>query len=128
MNPISKNETMLYHKTTDRRAYSQAQEGVSANHEVILWNKEGEITETSIANIVVRTQGRLITPSVSCGLLPGTFRDFLLRGNIIQEGVITIDELQEADAIYLVNSLRGWRKGELATASDRKSFSPGIAV
>ncbi|KAI8053038.1 aminotransferase [Syncephalis plumigaleata] len=79
--PIDCSDTsFLCHKTTRREVYDEArqQHGVDPHNpdapfDVILWNTNGDITETTIANIAVEN------------LLPGTFRaDLLDRGEIIE--------------------------------------------
>jgi para-aminobenzoate synthetase/4-amino-4-deoxychorismate lyase len=122
--PVRSDSVLLYHKTTNRSCYIKAQQGCASHHEAILWNEQGEITETPIANIVVRKKGELVTPPVKCGLLPGTFRDFLLKQGSISEEVVTLEDLHQADSIYLINSLRGWRKGALAPSQSQ----PQVAV
>ncbi len=93
--------------------YDDAKKGITDADDVVLFNQNGEITETTIANIVIRKDQDLFTPPVSSGLLPGTFRAYLLEQGKIKERVITCGELQKADEIFLVNSLRKWRKAVL---------------
>ena len=78
--------------------------------DVLLWNKEGEVTESSVANIVILWNEKLITPSVKCGLLNGTYRSFLLEQNQITERTISLEEITKATEIYLINSVRKWQK------------------
>jgi para-aminobenzoate synthetase/4-amino-4-deoxychorismate lyase len=78
--------------------------------DVLLWNEDGEVTESTIANLVVEIDGELITPSLSSGLLPGTMRARLLRDGRIREGVVRRDDLPRCTALWLVNSVRGWRE------------------
>jgi para-aminobenzoate synthetase/4-amino-4-deoxychorismate lyase len=78
-----------------------------------LWNASGEITEASSANIIIKSEGGLLTPPVTSGLLPGTFRDQLLAEKKIREHVITIEDLWQSEAIYLINSVRKWREAKL---------------
>jgi para-aminobenzoate synthetase/4-amino-4-deoxychorismate lyase len=73
-----------------------------------LWNADGNITESSIGNVVVRLRGKLLTPTATCGLLAGTFRQKLLRDRVIEERPISLSELADAEAIFLINSVRGW--------------------
>ncbi|HOP41535.1 MAG TPA: aminotransferase class IV, partial [Geobacteraceae bacterium] len=61
-------------------------------------------------NIVVNKAGILLTPPVGCGLLSGTFRARLLESGEIEEGILTQSDLVEAEEIYLVNSVRKWRR------------------
>ncbi|MCK5228443.1 MAG: aminotransferase class IV, partial [Desulfobulbaceae bacterium] len=53
--------------------------------------------------------GRLFTPPVSCGLLGGVFRQYLLENHpdMIQEKVLTLKDIEDADAVYVGNSVRG---------------------
>ncbi len=102
-----------YHKTTVRDAYVDARNSGGDCDDVILWNSRREITESTIANVVVEVDGRKITPPVRCGLLAGTFRRHLLESGQVEEVEITIEELSRADRVYLVNSVRGWMEAEL---------------
>jgi para-aminobenzoate synthetase/4-amino-4-deoxychorismate lyase len=122
--PVDSDTLMLYHKTTCREIYNKAKDTFPAADDVILWNTRGEVTESTIANVVARIDGKLVTPPLSCGLLPGTMRAALLQQGKISERVISLDELREADEIFLINSLRGWMPAEfLANLSlSRKSY------
>lgn len=52
--------------------------------------------------------GLKITPPVSCGLLPGVFREELLARGDIVERIVTLQDLLHATNIWLINSLQGW--------------------
>ncbi|MCJ7545637.1 MAG: aminotransferase class IV, partial [Deltaproteobacteria bacterium] len=78
--------------------------------DVILWNEKGEATESCIANIVVELDGELYTPPIPCGLLPGTYRAYLLEQGKIGERVIKKEALARSPHIYLVNSVRKERE------------------
>jgi len=80
---------------------------------VVMFNQRGEITETTIANIVICQDGEWLTPSLDSGLLAGTFRRVLLEQGVISEQEITVAQLQAAEQIYLINSIRGWRWAQL---------------
>jgi para-aminobenzoate synthetase/4-amino-4-deoxychorismate lyase len=110
--PVSRNDVFLYHKTTNRAIYDRARKGGA--DDVCLWNEDGEITESTIANIVVELDGCRVTPPVDCGLLAGTFRGELLERGDITERVVLRDELRRADRIWLINSVQGWRPAALA--------------
>jgi para-aminobenzoate synthetase/4-amino-4-deoxychorismate lyase len=111
--PVDSSDVFLYHKTTNRAVYEAARAARPDVDDVLLWNARGEITESTIANVVVRLDGRLVTPPVSCGLLAGTLRDWLLARGRVVEGIITREDLARAEGIYLVNSVRGWMPVEL---------------
>ena len=112
--PVDSENAFLYHKTTYREVYGAAAKTMPpAAFSVLLWNENGELTEFAIGNVVVEKAGEFYTPPVSCGSLPGTFRQQLLDEGIIKEKVILKDELGEYDAIWFINSVRGWLRVEM---------------
>ncbi|MBK05784.1 MAG: aminodeoxychorismate synthase, component I [Deltaproteobacteria bacterium] len=111
--PLHSDETFLYHKTTQRDLYQQARHRHPKADDVLLYNERGEVTETTIANIAIAQDGQLWTPPVSSGLLPGTYRAYLLDKGTLQERVIRKDELCDGAEIYLMNGVRGLWKATL---------------
>jgi len=111
--PVDSGDVFLYHKTTNRSVYENMKVDFPDEDDVLLFNERGEVTESCIANVVVQLGGRLVTPPVSCGLLAGTFRDELLARGEIKEAVVSIEDTKAADEIFLINSVRKWRKVRL---------------
>ncbi|ELS04832.1 aminodeoxychorismate synthase, component I [Xenococcus sp. PCC 7305] len=99
----------VYHKTTNRKVYNNTLKLYPDYDDVILWNERQEITETCIANIVVKINGQLLTPPVESGLLAGTFRAHLLADKKITEAVIRKQDLLQCENIYVINSVRKWQ-------------------
>ena len=85
--------------------------------------KEKEVTESSIANVVVEMDGRLLTPPVHCGLLPGTYRSLLLEEGKIREEIINVQDLARCSRIWLVNSVRGMWEVSLEFGRDLEEKS-----
>ena len=100
-----------YHKTTRREVLDEERERLTAEagcDEVLFVNERGELTEGSYCNIFVEKGGWLLTPPLSCGLLDGTLRRELLEtGGQVEERVLYPRDLDEADAVWLGNSVRG---------------------
>jgi para-aminobenzoate synthetase / 4-amino-4-deoxychorismate lyase len=111
--PVDPREVFLYHKTTHRQVYERARVEHPDYDDVILWNTRGEITESTLANVVVRVDGRYYTPPVACGLLAGVYREHLLQRGLLRERVLTPDDLRRAEAVYLINSVRGRIRAEV---------------
>ena len=111
--PIASDDASLRHKTTRRDVYERAKAARPDVDDVLLWNERGEITEATIANLVVELDGTWWTPPVSCGLLPGVFRDAVLEADMVRERVVTKDELRRATRVWLINSLREWMPATL---------------
>ena len=65
------------------------------------------MTEFTRGNLVVKIAGRLLTPALACGLLPGTLRAALLARGAVRESIITLAELESAEGLWFVNSVRG---------------------
>jgi para-aminobenzoate synthetase/4-amino-4-deoxychorismate lyase len=102
-------EPLLYHKTTHRPWYRQATKQIRAGrcYDVIYTNERGEVSEGARSNVFVRLGGRLYTPPVSSGLLPGVLRRRMLARGSCSERVLTVRDLRRAQAIYCGNSVRG---------------------
>jgi len=111
--PVDSQNVLLYHKTTQRQIYETCLAENNDVDEVVLWNERGEVTECCTANLVVEISGKFVTPPVSSGLLPGTYRDFLLKRGVLTEQVLTSDDLRNSSRIYLINAVRKWRRAVL---------------
>ncbi len=112
-NPIDANNRFLYHKTTNRKVYKDAELIAQRGQEVLLYNAQGYVTESTIANIVFGMDGAFFTPPIKDGLLPGTMRARLLKREEISERRLSVKELDKVSSLFLVNSLRGWRRARL---------------
>lgn len=111
MTPVSRNDRFLYHKTTHRQVYEKhKQEATSETFDVLLWNEDGELTEFTTGNLVVEIDGELLTPSQHCGLLAGTYRNYLISENVIKESVIQVTDISKASQFWYINSVRKWIK------------------
>lgn len=113
--PIDSGDLFLQHKTTHRGVYDRALARHPEADDVLLWNERGEITESCLANVVFKAAEELVTPATRCGLLPGTLRAELLATGEIREAVIRLEELHQMDAVYLINSVRVWRRARLVS-------------
>lgn len=105
---INSSDRFLFHKTTRRDFYTAQLEARPDCDDIIFWNENGEVTESTIANVVISIDGQLFTPPVTSGLLAGTFRNELLDEGKIEERVITIEELRNTKEFFLINSVRKW--------------------
>ena len=119
--PVDASDVLLYHKTTQRAAYQQALASRPGQKDVLLFNKKGEITESTLANVAFELDGVLCTPPVSCGLLAGTQRAWLLARGKLRERVVTRSQALRAPAVYLLNSVRGIQRVRLLKAGEEDS-------
>lgn len=108
--PINSNDVFLFHKTTHRAIYENAKIDFPDSDDVLLFNERGELTEFTIGNLVVELNGKLYTPPISCGLLAGTFREYLIETGQVEDRIIRVDEIEKCSQIFFVNSVRKWQK------------------
>ena len=94
-------QAFTYFKTTYRPYLNLGEQ------EIIYYNKSGELLETSIGNLVLKISGKLYTPSIRLGILPGIYRQHLLETGQVEEKVLTLKDLVQAEAIYGCNAVRG---------------------
>ncbi len=103
-------DLFLFHKTTRRELYDRERAEYAervGSDEVIYTNERGELTEGSFMNVFIERDGELLTPMLNSGLLPGTLRAELIADGRVREAVLTLGDLEKADAVYLGNSVRG---------------------
>ena len=110
--PVDAADPFLRHKTTRRDLYETelaAARGGRQADEVLFVNQRGEVTEGSWTNLFVEIAGRLLTPPVVAGLLPGTFRQSLLDDPAagLVEATLRPEDVRRADRLFLGNSVRG---------------------
>lgn len=94
----------IYFKTTYRPHLTIGKQ------EKIYHNEKGELLETSIGNLVLQIAGKLYTPPIELGVLPGIYRQHLLEIGQVEEKVLTLEELAQAEAIYGCNAVRNLYK------------------
>ena len=94
------------------QAFKQAAE--KGFDDALFLNERDEVTEGAISNVFIEKAGRLFTPPIESGVLPGVYRRHLLQTRPeIEERVLTLDDLRNADAVYICNAVRGLRKVQL---------------
>lgn len=98
-----------YHKTMNYGdcIWEKRQAAARALNEAVFLNSRGEICEGCVSNIFFVRAGRLFTPELSCGLLPGIVRGYLLECYGAVEGRITAEEIAQFEECFLTNSLMG---------------------
>ena len=111
--PTHSGNIFLFHKTTHREVYNSAHKASPGFDDILLYNEHNELTEFTIGNLIVEMDGRFFTPPISCGLLAGTFRAYLLETGQVEERIILVDELKYCKGIFLVNSVRQWQQAIL---------------
>ena len=109
--PVDPSDFRLRYKTTDRRFLDMARQAEDA-WETVFVDPEGQLTEGSRTNIFVERDGKLLTPPISRGLMPG-----ILRAKLIEEGRAEEAELMPSDlkgGFYVGNIVRGLIAARLA--------------
>lgn len=108
---VRRNETspLVYHKTLnygdcilEKRAAAAA--GIN---EKIFINTKGQISEGTVCNIFFVRKNMIYTPQLSCGLLPGILRSYIMERFHVTETIIYPDELMYYDECFVTNSLMG---------------------
>ncbi|EEA95094.1 aminodeoxychorismate synthase component I [Pseudovibrio sp. JE062] len=115
---VHSQDRFLFHKTSRRGFYDKTRAHYAAQYgcsEVIFLNEAGYLTEGSFTTLFIRRDGKLLTPALKHGLLPGVFRAGLLEHGYAEEADLTLSDLQGADAVYIGNSLRGLMRASLVS-------------
>jgi len=80
-------------------------------NDALMLNLLGQLTESTTSNFFFIQDGRVMTPSLDCGILPGITRDIVIRiarenGYQIEEGRWPIDVLENADEMFLTGTVK----------------------
>lgn len=102
--PVDSSDWRLRHKATDRAFYDEARRA-AGTFEVLFTKPDGQLTEGSFTSLFVERDGKLLTPPLASGLLPGVLRSTLIEEGKAQEASLTVDDLE--DGFFIGNSLRG---------------------
>ncbi len=76
-------------------------------NETIFLNEKGFVAEGCTTNVFIIKDNKIFTPKISCGLLPGIIRGWVISNFEVVEKEITKEELLNSDEIFLTNSLVG---------------------
>lgn len=99
--PLSRIKSLSYLDGVLARQEAQRQGADDA----VLLNTAGRVAEASAANLFVAVGGRLITPPVGEGALPGTLRAALVERRQAAEWPLGTADLAEAEEAFLTSSL-----------------------
>jgi para-aminobenzoate synthetase/4-amino-4-deoxychorismate lyase len=115
-------DPFLRHKTTHRPLYNDelTRSRAEGFDEVLFLNERNQLTEGAISNLFVELPaepdraGKLLTPPLSSGVLPGILRRHLLDTHPdLDERTLTLADLEPPNTLWLGNSLRGLRQAKL---------------
>jgi len=85
-----------YHSTGDRRFLDLTRQQ-AGEFETVFVDPEGQLTEGSRTSLFVEREGRLLTPPLSRGLMPGILRAKLIEDGRAEEAELTPADLQRND-------------------------------
>jgi para-aminobenzoate synthetase/4-amino-4-deoxychorismate lyase len=113
--PVDPQERWVYHKTTAREPYNRRRDRRPDVDDVVMVNTRGELTEATRATLALELDGQWWTPPLNSGCLPGVERARLLETGRLRERVLHVADLERAEGLAVLSSLRGWRAAELST-------------
>ena len=109
-NPLTPDVQETRHKISARDFYDGERERLMklcGADEVLFFNASGELCEGSFTSLFLKQENETyLTPSLSCGLLPGVLRESLIKQGQAITTKLTLADLNGAD-IFMGNSLRG---------------------
>lgn len=109
--PVAADDFRLVHKTSDR-AFYDALRRTAGTFEILLEDEAGFLTEGSFTHLFVERAGRLLTPPLARGLLPGILRERLIEEGRAEEADLVAADL--FDGFLIGNAARGLIRAKLA--------------
>ena len=108
---LAADDFRLAHKTSDRSFYDDPR-AASGAFEVAFTDKDGWLTEGSFTSLFVMKNGKLATPPLSRGVLPGVLRARLLDEGEAVEADLRAEDI--AEGFWIGNSVRGLLPARIA--------------
>lgn len=75
--------------------------------EAVILNTENKLCEAISANIFIIKNNKITTPPLSAGCVAGVVRSKILENRDVQENTISVEDLREAEAVFLTNVSKG---------------------
>jgi branched-chain amino acid aminotransferase len=74
--------------------------------EALMPDTQGRLCEGTGSNVFVVLGGRILTPGLDTGCLAGVTRELVLEWDDVEEGVLPMSVLDEADEVFITSSTR----------------------
>ncbi len=105
--PVDPGDWRLRHKNSDRGFYEAGLSAAQAEGAVegLFLRSDGLVTEGCFTNVFVERDGKLFTPPLALGLLPGVLRRALIEEGRAEEAELTLADLGQG--FFIGNALRG---------------------
>lgn len=105
------------HKSRDRAAYDRASRRAAEAGlaDLLFVNERGELVEGAISTLFAEIDGRVWTPPLASGALPGVLRATWLARRVASEATLRPDDLRRATRLWIGSSLRGARRATLTS-------------
>lgn len=108
---VLRNETssFTYHKTMNYgdNILEKRKTKETGIDEVIFLNTKGQICEGSTTNIFFVKDDVIYTPKITCGLLPGIMRRYVMETAKCKEVILYPEDVKEMEECFVTNSLMG---------------------
>lgn len=99
--PLSRIKSLNYLDNILARQQAEEQGAGDA----LLLNSQGRVCETTVSNLIVHLDGRVVTPPLADGVLPGIRRGLLIAAGLVEEQSILPAQLLQAQGMVTINSL-----------------------
>lgn len=124
----SKNKFQFF-KTTNRHLYDKTISLKKNKNifDVIFFNDKDELCEGTRTNIFIKKDDVFYTPIIECGILNGVQREIFAKEISAIEGVLFLNDLINADEVYLSNAVRGITKVDILSFNEEKIYYPPLS-
>ncbi len=109
MDLLSQNPLLRQTKSLNYLEHLLAREEASSHgyDDALYVDRDSKISETCRANIFFVRDGRIHTPDLTCGLLDGIVRQWVIRTVAVETGQYVVQDLLDAEGVFVTNSVIG---------------------
>ena len=106
---VRRNETSLLTYTKSLHYGDNLMEKAAAKQcgfqEILFLNTTGKVAECASSNLFWVKNEKIYTPALSCGILPGIIRSYVVDHYLVKQVNAEYEQLLDADEVFLTNSL-----------------------
>ncbi|MFI5386673.1 MAG: chorismate-binding protein, partial [Fimbriimonadales bacterium] len=115
--PISSKDLSRLHKSNSRTHYNECLDWEHPEHETLLYNEEGFVTEFTRGNVLIRLGEELVSPDPACGCLRGSYIEAMVLCRQVHYRSIALTDVWGANEVMFVNAVTGLRPVDLERSS-----------
>lgn len=111
--PVASSNVYLFHRTSNTHLFDQLRKMHPSTDEVLLFNEERDITQTTAGNLLLDFGSGWVTPPIGSGCFPGIMRSRLVEQGRVRVERVGLESLGKVHRLAVIDAVHGRRPAHL---------------